>query len=210
MRSPVTVTVFPRRPIAAAGLLSLIALTALLAAPSRAPAASHASPSCVGAGTHSTHPARACTHRSRRGRSHPRRTGAGRTRLHAGTLPHAGRGTRSTQARSAPLAVSCANGSAPLLDAEETFYCQDGSEPGCKQGASVTMSSDGSTLLCEASGPARFDSSAPCTPSACEDAGEPNCEDASAAAPSGASASACPADGSGDEEPQADGEAFGN
>jgi hypothetical protein len=34
MRSPVTVTVFPRRPIAAAGLLSLIALTALLAAPS--------------------------------------------------------------------------------------------------------------------------------------------------------------------------------
>jgi hypothetical protein len=47
----------------------------------------------------------------------------------------------------------CEDGSAPALVGDETFECQDGSEPSCEDGSSYMVSSDGSTLLCGASLP---------------------------------------------------------
>jgi hypothetical protein len=43
----------------------------------------------------------------------------------------------------------CEDGSAPLANQEGAFSCDDGSEPRCEAGQIITLSSDGSTLLCE-------------------------------------------------------------
>ncbi|HEY4427360.1 MAG TPA: hypothetical protein VGN08_04080 [Solirubrobacteraceae bacterium] len=47
-------------------------------------------------------------------------------------------------------AARCEDGSAPLRVGSEVFECQDGSEPRCEAGSALTISDDGSTLLCAA------------------------------------------------------------
>jgi hypothetical protein len=44
--------------------------------------------------------------------------------------------------------AGCEDGSSPLRPQDEVYECEDGSEPGCDDGSQMTVSSDGSTLLC--------------------------------------------------------------
>jgi hypothetical protein len=47
-----------------------------------------------------------------------------------------------------PVPPTCADGSFPYTPEGETFVCQDGSMPTCADGTAVTLSPDGSTLVC--------------------------------------------------------------
>jgi hypothetical protein len=47
-------------------------------------------------------------------------------------------------------AASCEDGSEPVQVEPEVFECGDGSEPGCDDGSELTISSDGSKLVCTA------------------------------------------------------------
>ena len=56
--------------------------------------------------------------------------------------------TAGTPQASSPEPASCEDGSAPLHPQDEVYECEDGSEPGCDDGSEMTVSSDGSTLMC--------------------------------------------------------------
>jgi hypothetical protein len=68
----------------------------------------------------------------------------------------------STAVTAREPAASCEDASAPLQVGDETFECQDGSEPSCADGSSYTISADGSTLLCGASLPIDSGAEAQC------------------------------------------------
>jgi hypothetical protein len=131
-------TAFPSRRLAliAALALTLCALAAaLLGATSTLAQTRRAA--CAGAAAHAKHESHGCGagkgHRAsgRRGR-HKRRKG----KRH---------GKRATHAL---IAARCADGSLPVLGAESTFVCDDGSEPQCESGATPLPTSNGQQLVC--------------------------------------------------------------
>jgi hypothetical protein len=63
-------------------------------------------------------------------------------------------GTKVGSRTSSPEPASCEDGGSPVERQDEVFECEDGSEPGCDDGSEMTVSSDGSTLLCSGTPPA--------------------------------------------------------
>jgi hypothetical protein len=121
------------------------------------------------AASHSTHGAHSCTARHRKGKAHPHTKSGGRrhgadsqTSTGGGQTegPRSGGGAGKETANGggesdAPEAL-CEDGIAPeAVEAgenggEETFVCEDGSEPACANGLTPVVSGDGLQLLCEA------------------------------------------------------------
>ena len=59
-------------------------------------------------------------------------------------------GTNKAKQRAiSQAAASCEDGSAPIQASDGSFFCDDGSEPGCENGANPIPSRDHSTLVCE-------------------------------------------------------------
>ena len=133
--------------------LLLLALTVsavlLLALPAASVARAHKSNCHAASTTHSKHADRKCsrpahkakpTHAKRHHPAHARPKHKSHTPTTTGTEESEGAGE-----------ALCADGSAPFASEEGTFACEDGSAPECAAGLVEVISSDGSTLLCEAS-----------------------------------------------------------
>jgi len=154
------------RPVALTSLLALIAVAVALVAPARTLAHTHRSACPASSAKRVKRAARACAKGGHRTRTHRRR--AGRPALVGSTATQptdrssasgaettrgstqGGEADTSTES-SEQLAASCDDGSEPVLAAEETFACDDGSEPSCVDGSELTLSNDGSQLLCSGS-----------------------------------------------------------
>jgi hypothetical protein len=205
--------------------VGLAVLLLAMAAPARALARAHRS-SCRHTSTarvkrHASgcakprHAAKGHAHRSARRHAATPAVSTSKGRTHVRT-----KATGPSPGGASRLPARCEDGSAPLLVGDEMFECEDGSEPRCEAGSSLTISSDGSALVCAtgadgasvageaacepASSPAcgsgplctgagEEGQGATSSPPACEDAGEPSCEDASSTAQPGSEAPlACP------------------
>jgi len=147
--------------VALASLLALIAIALALVAPPRTLAYTHRSACPASSAKQRGHHARACAKRSHRAKARTRRAGRLVLVRPAAAKPRAGANATGGSVRgivtpppapSEELAASCDDGSEPALAAEETFACDDGSEPSCDDGSELTLSSDGSKLLCSGSG----------------------------------------------------------
>jgi hypothetical protein len=178
------------RPLAAPLVLALALSSLLLAAPAVSIAArSGHRPACS---AHAKRRSHRCARSGRR--RHTRRARHGAARRGAGRAPVLSAGSPShgpahpghpghTSPAPPPVVVLaiCADGSAPRFAAEETFECPDGTEPACEAGSAMSVSDDGTRLLCGAPGEG-FELESGCEPGVCEaDGGEEGCEAAQGA-----------------------------
>jgi hypothetical protein len=218
-----------RRLAAALALpVALAVLLLALAAPSRALARAHGS-SCRHISTvHIKRHPSGCAKPRHTAKGHAHRSARRHAAAPAVSTSKGGTHMRTKVTGRSPAGASrlparCEDGSAPLLVGDEMFECEDGSEPGCQAGSSVTISSEGSALVC-ATGPegASIASEAGCEPASspacsagplctgagdqrqsatsssppCEDGSEPSCEgDSTTAQPGSEPALACPVAG---------------
>ncbi|HLL93047.1 MAG TPA: hypothetical protein VK252_08920, partial [Solirubrobacteraceae bacterium] len=51
--------------------------------------------------------------------------------------------------RESGSALVCQDGSLPIVGANGSYTCDDGSEPECEEGSDPVLSSDGSTIVCQ-------------------------------------------------------------
>jgi hypothetical protein len=201
-----------RRPAPAlAFAVSLAVLALALVAPSQGLARAHKA-SCRLVSTHLKHHASGCTKAGHRAKGHGRR--AAKRHLAAPAVTTSKASVRAslrtrvsgTAPAGAPLVpATCEDGSAPQRVGDEIFECEDGSEPRCDTGSSLTLSSDGATLLCapgsqtvpsSGEGTCEPASSPGCGSPPVEDGGEPACEEGSnPSQTSSAPALTCPAPG---------------
>ena len=191
-----TPTLPSRRPKATlAAALCLAAATLLLVLCSQATARAHGA-TCPSSSVHRvTRGASPCGRSGRRSRV---RAHARAKRHHA---KHKIRKAKRSKRRTAkPPAVTgrvgavCEDGTAPILAADGSLSCQDGSEPTCEDGAGAVPSGDGSALVCDTalarSLPAATceDGTAPVLTGeaffSCRDGSEPRCEAGGGAVPS--------------------------
>jgi len=135
--------------LAAPALTLTVLCAALLGAPQSLASARHsgcrASASAHGGSRRSStaDAARACTHTDK-GRGHH---AAKPHRKHRRTK---GKGHRRSSHQRSDLFTPalCADGTAPTSLGEGSFSCDDGSEPGCKDGATPVIAADGASLVC--------------------------------------------------------------
>jgi hypothetical protein len=197
-----------RRLVALLTLGASLALLALsLAAAPQALARAHSSGCRPSSATHGGRHQGRCATAPRRSKSHaPRHHTKRKHAGHSGAKPTSVKRARAKvrlrasatlapQALSSPVPANCADGSAPLRIEAEVFECEDGSEPRCEAGSTMTLSSDGSTLLCSATLPtAPGSAEGECeaaSPTACDpESGGPACPDAGARG-AGTSTPAC-------------------
>ncbi len=157
---------------------------------------------CPPAGkTHLARGPHACTKSGRTSKSTPRGraqpTAAGRRPNHTAgkhrtakrqaTRKRSARGRAKSPAAKSLTPALCEDGSAPPLAGNGSFSCDDESEPACENGSRPVTSSDGSHLVCEASGHGGEsealceDGSSPLPAGnghfSCDDESEPMCED---------------------------------
>jgi hypothetical protein len=124
--------------------LSLLALAIALVGPSETLAQTHKA-TCSGSHAKARHASRTCpqsSHKTKKTRPASKRR-AKRTHTKTG----AKRGSHGSKAGELVPAV-CEDGNAPVLGAEGSFSCEDGSEPLCENGATPKRSSDGKSLVC--------------------------------------------------------------
>jgi hypothetical protein len=162
--------------------LSLLALAIALLGPSETFAESH-KPTCSSSHAKARHAARACPRAARKTRT---RSTAKRRVKRSHTKTGTKRTSRGSKARQFVPAV-CDDGSAPVVGAEGSFSCEDGSEPLCEDGATPTRSSNGKSLVCAVSSESEASGEAECEEQEAEEglgcsagaeAGELACEDA--------------------------------
>jgi hypothetical protein len=142
-----------RLPIALTLTLSLGMLAAALLGPSQTLAQTHR-PACSSAA------ARARAERS--AHTCPRSSHARKSRTQARhvTRHHAKRAPAGKTPEQAPTSPAyCEDGSAPVRAGSGSFACYDGSEPECEDGATPTLSSNASSLVCAATGEGESSSS---------------------------------------------------
>jgi hypothetical protein len=155
----------PRRTLLA-GLALALSLSVLgLAASTPALAKAHRSACRHSTAAHAKRHGHACAKSPHKAKVHARHGGKRhgaqpavtkaktKTKTKTKTNPQAPAKKTSTTAASqasSPEPASCEDGSSPLAPQDEVYECEDGSDPGCEAGSEMTVSSDGSKLLCSA------------------------------------------------------------
>jgi hypothetical protein len=140
---------FPPSPRLRPALLLILTVSGvLLALPAASVAQAHRSSCHATSTTRSKHATGKCSRPAHRAKpAHPKRHHPAHARpKHRSHTPSA----PGAQAAEAPSAAVCDDGSAPFASEEGSFSCEDGSAPECEPGLVEVLSSDGSTLLCEA------------------------------------------------------------
>jgi hypothetical protein len=137
--------------------LSMLALGLAASTPALAKAKAHRGACPHSARAHARHHGHACAkspHKAKAKAKVHARNGAKRH----GTQPAVTKatteaatkkaGATATSQASSSEPASCEDGSSPLHPQDEVYECEDGSEPGCEDSSEMSVSSDGSTLLC--------------------------------------------------------------
>jgi hypothetical protein len=125
--------------------LSLLALAIALIGPSETFAQGHKG-TCSSSHAKARHAARTCPQASRKTKK-TRPASKPRVVKRSHTKTRTKRGSHGSKATVFVPAV-CENGSAPVLGAEGSFSCEDGSEPLCENGATPKRASNGKSLQC--------------------------------------------------------------
>jgi len=179
--------------LALATSLAVIALT--LGAPTPALARTHSSTCRHSSTSRAGHGHRACAKSRRKPTAHSHRPAKhSHAKRARGKVTTSATAVATTKASSKRVPASCEDAGEPRRVADEVFECQDGSEPRCEAGSALTLSDDGSTLLCSAvllgtpgSGEESCEAGSPCS----AEAGEPACAGADASGSASASPPAC-------------------
>jgi hypothetical protein len=122
--------------------LSLLALAVALAGPSETFAQTHRT-SCSSSHAKGRRATRTCPQASHKTATRP----AAKRRVKRHAKARSRHGAHGSKAKSFVPAV-CEDGSPPVLGAEGSFSCQDGSEPLCEDGATPARSGNGESLVC--------------------------------------------------------------
>jgi hypothetical protein len=139
--------------------LSMLALGLATSTPALAKAKAHRGACPHSAGAHARHHGHACAksphkakakakakvHARNGGKRHGAQPAVTKATTQAATKKT---GATATSQASSPEPASCEDGSSPLHPQDEVYECEDGSEPGCEDSSEMSVSSDGSTLLC--------------------------------------------------------------
>jgi hypothetical protein len=123
--------------------LSLLALAIALVGPSETFAQTHRA-TCTSSHAKARHATHNCPQSSHKAKTRPAVKHRAK-RSHRKTKTK--RSAHGSKARSFVPAV-CEDGNTPVLEAEGSFSCEDGSEPLCEDGATPTRSTNGKSLVC--------------------------------------------------------------
>jgi hypothetical protein len=174
------ITSLPSRRLTAllAAALSMVAIVVLLALSAQAKADTHHA--VCSSSAHARHGVRACAQSKHVSGSHKRKAhGKGKGKGHhfkhsakskgAAKKKAGAKGKLKFPAGTIKTPAICEDASAPVRESDGFFSCDDESEPGCENGSTPMLSSNGLSLVC---GPAAKGSAL--TEAACEDGSTPN------------------------------------